>query len=767
MKKISLFLFFVVISLLTTVFAQSYRVLSRGVECYYNGKWKTIPKDYVLRGSSVVRSNGCFKVKNTKTYKSYYCAPSIKGDKLVELIKTKCPCKDNGSSVGPDVTHVPMSKDLERIATQRSTEIFPANFHYLLVGVHDFQDTTAWKQLPDPTINIIDLGNAIDKMIKENKFQKSTHEVIVNSNETSRDVILEKLGRLSNDSVKNNNNDMVFFYLSSHGELSENKFNFITTDSLICADTINAYINEMTAKGARVLVFVNACWAEKIAEDVNSMDGDGKCGYYMSSASNVVSYETGAFVRSLINSVSGEALDYYKTFSTNTVKVSLLYDYINEFVTTETKKVGKTQVPRHKLFRFENEDPLWNIYHTQIDTLKAQAKDTGCCAMCSNLKLGDIYYHSYQKHGVNRDIPKALDYYRKAREEGNPMASCRLGIHYYYQTPTPDYDRAFELFKESAEKDCDLGRYYLSVCYAKGRGVKQNKPRAKHYFKVINYWDEDLKQAYRKEKVAFITTSIHRLIRPTSTVIALKWPTGDTIICDKENITTWTETQFEIISELAERGDSKCLAELGNRYLMGEMGGLPYKGRDYKKAYDCYNKSAEQGDKDGLYGMGLLHMNGLGVEKNFQKAADYFRLSGDKGNPKAYTKLGLLYISGGYGLESDTSRAIEFLQKAAKLNDDEGMYELGKCYKEGIGGMPKDVEKALLLFKRAAKLGHLGSYYYVGEYLCENAPDDIKQNEKWMREGEKWLKRAIKKGDRQALEFYNIMFNKACPSGKY
>ncbi len=267
--------------------------------------------------------------------------------------------------------------------------------------------------------------------------------------------------------------------------------------------------------------------------------------------------------------------------------------------------------------------------------------------------------------------------------------------------------------------------------------------------------------------MAFITTSIHRLIRPTSTVIALKWPTGDTIICDKENITTWTETQFKSISILAERGDSKCLAELGNRYLMGEMGGLPYKGRDYKKAYDCYNKSAEQGDKDGLYGMGLLHMNGLGVEKNFQKAADYFRLSGDKGNPKAYTKLGLLYISGGYGLESDTSRAIEFLQKAAKLNDDEGMYELGKCYKEGIGGMPKDVEKALLLFKRAAKLGHLGSYYYVGEYLCENAPDDIKQNEKWMREGEKWLKRAIKKGDRQALEFYNIMFNKACPSGKY
>lgn len=757
MKKISLILFFVVISLLTTVFAQSYRVLSRGVECYYNGKWKTIPKDYVLRGSFVVRSNDCFKVNNTKTNKGYCCAPSIKGDKLVELIKKKCPYADRiGSGLDSVVTHVPMGKDLEKIAIRQSTEIFPANFHYLLVGVHDFQDRTAWKQLPDPTNNIKDLEKAIEKMRKENQFQKSTHEMIVTSNETSRDAILEKLRRLSDDSVKNHNNDMVFLYFSSHGDLSANKFNFITTDSQISADTINSYINKMTAKGAKVLAFIDACWAGKIVEEINAIDGDGKCVYYMSSADNKESYATGAFVRALTCSTSGEALDFNKYCSTNIVNPGVLYNYITHVVTEE----NKGQTPRFKLLNFKEGDPLWVVNPTRIDTLKDQANDTGYCSMCANLKLGDIYYNSYQKHGVNKDIPKALEYYRKAREEGNPMASCRLGMHYYYQSPTPDYEQAFELFKESADKDCDLGRYYLSVCYAKGRGVKQNNAKAKHYFKIINYWNEDLKQAYSKEKVVFITTSIHRMLNQPSTVIALKWINGDTIV-NKEDIRAETvvETYSSLLSK-ANKGDSKSQAKIGEWWLYGKDRGR----RDYQEAYKWYHKSAEQGDKDGLYGMGILCMNGLGVEKNFQKAEEYLQQSGAKGVSKAYTKLGILYYSGGYGLEADTNLAIELWQKAVKLNDVEGMYELGKCYKEGIGGLPKDTEKAIYLFKKCAKKGHLASCYYVGELLGDKASEETKQKEKWTRESNKWLKRAIKRGNRKALEFYNIKFNNACPS---
>ena len=156
--------------------------------------------------------------------------------------------------------------------------------------------------------------------------------------------------------------------------------------------------------------------------------------------------------------------------------------------------------------------------------------------------------------------------------------------------------------------------------------------------------------------------------------------------------------------------------------------------------------------------MGVLYMNGLGVAKDYSKAAECFRQSGEKGKPNAYTKLGSLYFSGDYGLDRDSIRAIELWQEAAKLKDVEGMFMLGLCYKDGIG-VPKDLNKAYSYFYKCAKLGHVKSQYYVGKLLC----DEEYPNRDY-RQGKKWLKLAINQGDRRALEFYNVKFNYACPT---
>lgn len=746
MKKISLILCLVFACFLPQAVAQRYRVESGSIECFYNGRWKPIPVGERLGGHLLVRSIDCFEVKDTETNKLYYCASSKKGGKLVELIKKRC--QDQKPTDDPyEVAEVPKGKGLSIEVNQQINGNFPVNFHYLLVGIHDFQDSL-WPQLPDPIENIYALKEAIEnKMIPDNNYQRSVREVITDSKETSRDAILEKLRFLS-DSVKFHNNDMVFVYLSSHGSYDDSyppKYLFITTDSQINADTINAYINKMTAKGAKVLVFVDACQSGAIVNGIRKIDGDGKCGYYMSSAENVESFETGAFVRALINVVSGEALDYVNSFSTNTVTPGRLHDYITHYVTAE--KIS--QNPRFRLYNFEEGEPLWIVKPNLIDSLKDQANKGNYCAM---LKLGDIYYYSYHKHGISKDTAKALGYYREAYNCGNPMAACRLGMHYYYQSHTPDYDKAFKLFEESAEKECDLGRYYLSVCYAKGKGVKIDKSKARHYFKIINYWDNDLKKAYWKEHVVFLVSPIYTVHIPSATIKAFKFPTGDTIICNSEDIEAWTNLGFGATLERAYAGDSKCQADLGDRFLYGR----DFLIRNYQQAYYWYNESAKQGDKDGLYGMGVLCMNGLGVEKNFQKAADYFRQSGDKGNPKAYTKLGILCYSGGYGLEADTNQAIEQWRKATELNEVEGMYMLGLCYKEGCG-LTKDLNKALSLLKKSANKGYVKSLYSIAELLYDTNT----------RECKKWLRKAINRGDRQALEFYNIKFNDACPSESF
>ena len=92
------------------------------------------------------------------------------------------------------------------------------------------------------------------------------------------------------------------------------------------------------------------------------------------------------------------------------------------------------------------------------------------------------------------------------------------------------------------------------------------------------------------------------------------------------------------------------------------------------------------------------------------------------------------------------------------MKDVNGLYMLGLCYKDGIG-VPKDLDKAYSCFYKCAKKGHVKSQCQLG-MLFHN--DDFSQRD--LQQSEKWLKLAIKQGDVQALEFYNIHFNDGCPA---
>ena len=706
-------------------------------EYFSDGQWKRVTKETSLYENTFIKAKDKFEVsfKNGKKDGTRCCAKSEKGKKLKDLFES---CESQKTIVGIGKTGPNKGKDLHNAVIQKTANDFPINFHYLLVGIHDFQDTF-WDQLPDPTADINALREAIEnKMIPNNHFQLSIHDVITKTEETSRYTIVDRLKLLS-DSVKWFNNDMVFLYLSSHGNYDSNtdKFHFITTDSTIEADTINAYVNKMTAKGASVIVFVDACYSGSIISDNDKRAMDsikGKWVYYMSSAENKKSYATGAFVRALIYSTSGEALNFIKFRSTNTVTPGELYDYIYQVV--------KEQNPRFERFNINERDPLWVIKPNLIDSLLFNLSQND--NTYDMVQLGDIYYHTYKKYNINQDTATALNYYRKAYEKDSPMAACRLGMHYYYLSPNPDSAKAFALFKESAEGDCDLGRYYLSVCYDKGIGTKTSKSKAKHTFKKITYWDKDLQQAYDKEKTAFIISSVSA---PEITTIRTLKINDKIIVFNPSDIhlNVCDPNRDSVLKRNAYFGDSKAQAEMGDKYLFGDKCLNGVGRRDYQQAYYWYSKSALQGDKDGLYGMGMLYMLGLGIEKDSLKAAECFRMSAEQNNPKAFTELGKLYYLGVCGLPSDTAQAIKLWQKAEKLKDLEGMYLLGLCYKDGIY-FEQDLPRAYSYFLKCAKKGHIKSQYQVGAFFSN------------INESKKWLKIAINHGDKEALDFYNKNF---------
>jgi TPR repeat protein len=61
--------------------------------------------------------------------------------------------------------------------------------------------------------------------------------------------------------------------------------------------------------------------------------------------------------------------------------------------------------------------------------------------------------------------------------------------------------------------------------------------------------------------------------------------------------------------------------------------------------------------------MGYLHMRGLGVEKNYSMALDYFKRGSEKGDASAFNGLGLMYMEG-HGIARDKGSARRHFQKA-------------------------------------------------------------------------------------------------------
>ena len=119
-----------------------------------------------------------------------------------------------------------------------------------------------------------------------------------------------------------------------------------------------------------------------------------------------------------------------------------------------------------------------------------------------------------------------------------------------------------------------------------------------------------------------------------------------------------------------------------------------------KKALEkaARNPSADQDHK-----RGLLFYKGIGVDKDFKKAAQWFSRAAKKGHAGAQYNLGIMsYL--GQGVAQDYTQAITWFEKAGEQDHAGAQYNLGFLYFEGKG-VKKDDLQAYMWIDRSANLG--------------------------------------------------------------
>ena len=124
--------------------------------------------------------------------------------------------------------------------------------------------------------------------------------------------------------------------------------------------------------------------------------------------------------------------------------------------------------------------------------------------------------------------------------------------------------------------------------------------------------------------------------------------------------------------------------------------------KDLNKAFEVALDFAKKGNVIQMYDVAGYYYNGVGVEKNTEKAIEWYTKAYDNGLKEAAYILGYIYQTDEY--YKDNLKTIEWYKISADNNNPRACYNLGYIYFDG-SIVIKDNVKALEYLNKALRLG--------------------------------------------------------------
>ena len=370
-------------------------------------------------------------------------------------------------------------------------------------------------------------------------------------------------------------------------------------------------------------------------------------------------------------------------------------------------------------------------YKIDIHTGKLDKKDR-------NLDFEKALNYTY---GYTSDVnfDKAIEYYQKAADQGDATSLYNIGFIYDLISTTKTANRSIEFYKKSAEMGNIYAQTTLSSKFFLGDGVDIDKTKS-------FYWEEKAALQGNVNSMKEVATNYYSGIGVSKNYDeAIRWYQKAVDQGDKESIYDLanmhrkgegfdkdTDKAVELYTQAAQMGYGKAQDKLAKYYLSAI-----YVKRDFQKGFEWASKAAEQGIAGAYSKLGFFYLTGKGiVEVDAEKAFDYFNKAADLGDLKAMTNLAKLYLSG-FGIKKDKPKAFKLFNKAADLGHAEAQHKMGYFYDFGIV-VQKDLVKAKEWYQKAIDQDYkksqiaLGAMYYYGD-TDSNIPSNYKKSAEWYK----------------------------------
>lgn len=226
-----------------------------------------------------------------------------------------------------------------------------------------------------------------------------------------------------------------------------------------------------------------------------------------------------------------------------------------------------------------------NVEHERESEGQDQSSDSAAAAVAApNDSCSTEGEKQYVPFVIEKDIPRAVEYFERAAQLGHTPSNFWLGHAYFQGQGVPQDKRRGIMHLKSAMKDNHPGAiFYIGLMYKNGDMLTQDNDK----------WEKCFRKA-----------------------VQLKWGPALYMLADiyyhgKKGREKNFKKAFQYYAEAGDTGHADALYCLGTMFFNGE--GTE---RDLKRAYYAYSQAAGAGSKHAMLAIASMALKGEGIPKD-------------------------------------------------------------------------------------------------------------------------------------------------------
>lgn len=290
--------------------------------------------------------------------------------------------------------------------------------------------------------------------------------------------------------------------------------------------------------------------------------------------------------------------------------------------------------------------------------------------------LGEIYARGA---GVERNYTKAFEWLTLASRQQLYSAYNGMGYLYVkgYGVEQKNYTKAKEYFEKAADNEKAGGHYNLGILYLKGIGVKRDVKVACKYF-IVAANDGQPKAFYQLAKMFHtgiglkknlpMATSLYKLVAERGPWSSLsRWALESYLKGDVGNAFILYSRMAELGYEVAQSNAAWILDKFGELSMCIGESGFCTDAERHQRAHSLWWQASEQGNEHAALLIGDAYYYGRGTERDYDRAADAYMHAKSQSNAQAMFNLGYMHEHG-QGLPFDLHLAKRYYDQALEID---------------------------------------------------------------------------------------------------